>query len=265
MVDKALKWSTLLVIYVIASSKKTNPMRICVAQTRPIAGDIGQNVERHKPFVNVAVATGADVLIFPELSLTGYEPDLANALATTPDDNRFDLFQQLSDATRITLGVGIPLRSNSGILISLLIFQPNQPRQVYSKQYLHADEEPYFVPGQAPTFLIAPTLALAICYELSVPEHLTDAVKNGATIYVASVAKSASGVERAVEQLTEIAQTYSMTVLMANSVGPCDNFIAAGKSSVWNNKGVLVGQLDEYNEGVLIMDTNTQRVIRKTL
>ncbi len=61
-------------------------MKICVAQTRPIIGDIQRNIERHKNFIALAGSYGADTVIFPELSLTGYEPTLAEALATQPAD-----------------------------------------------------------------------------------------------------------------------------------------------------------------------------------
>ncbi len=51
-----------------------------------------------------------------------------------------------------------------------------------------------------------------------------------------------------------------MTVIMSNCVGYCDNFESGGKSSAWNNKGVLAGQLNDRDEGILIFDTGTQEI-----
>ena len=51
-------------------------MKICVAQTRPLKGDIKGNIENHKKLIASAVSHQADLIIFPELSLTGYEPGL---------------------------------------------------------------------------------------------------------------------------------------------------------------------------------------------
>jgi predicted amidohydrolase len=234
-------------------------MKIGVAQTRPVKGDILRNMANHLALIDLAVSDGADLLIFPELSLTGYEPELATELATTPDDNRFDAFQAQSDAHRITIGVGVPIRSEEGIWISLLIFQPHQPRHLYSKAYLHADEEPFFISGQSTLRFLGEKadIALAICYELSVPEHAENAVRNGATIYLVSVAKSASGMEKARETLSTMARTYSMTVLVANCVGPCDNFESAGGSAIWNTKGELIRQLGDVDEGILVIDLAT--------
>ena len=242
-------------------------MKICVAQTRPVKGDIQSNIDNHKKLIDLAVSNGADTIIFPELSLTGYEPKLSKELATNQDDSRFDDFQRITDSKHITIGAGMPTRSNSGILISMIIFQPHKPRQTYSKQYLHSDEYPYFVSGQRQAILIENKnkTAIAICYELSVPEHSEDAHKSGAKIYIASVAKSVDGVEKAVKSLSAIASKYSMTVLMSNCVGQCDGFECGGKTSIWNNKGLLTGQLNDTNEGILIIDTDTQELIEKTL
>ena len=242
-------------------------MKICVAQTRPIKGDIQTNINNHKKLIDLALSNGADTIIFPELSITGYEPGLAKELATDKDDRRFDDFQKISDSNQITIGVGMPVKSNPGILIGMIIFQPGKPRQLYSKQHLHSDEYPYFINGQDQVFLneYKNKIALSICYELFVPEHSANAGKNGANIYIASVAKTADGVEKASKSLSRIAQKYSMTVLMSNCVGYCDNFESAGKTSAWNNKGILTGQLNDINEGILIFDTDSHELIEKII
>lgn len=240
-------------------------MKIGVAQIRSIAGDLAGNMEKHKPFIHLAVAQGADMLIFPELSLTGYEPTLASVLATHQNDNRFDDFQRISDAHKIIIGVGMPLKNETGINISMLLFQPEQSRTIYSKKYIHADEEPFFVSGENEKNLIGEHIALAICYELSVPAHAEDAFHSGAKIYLASVAKSVSGIDKALTRLSEIAQTYSMTVLMSNCIGWADGVECAGKSSIWNSQGKLIGQLNGTHEGILIFDTETKEVVEKMM
>lgn len=242
-------------------------MKVCVAQTRPVKGDIYTNVEHHKRLIELAVSSGADLIVFPELSLTGYEPTLAEGLATTPEDSRFSDFQDISNARQITIGVGVPTKSSTGICISMLLFGPYQQRKVYSKKYLHMDEEPFFVSGQNFTFLeVKDTkLSLAICYEISVPAHAEVASKSGAEIYVASVAKSVGGIDKALQRLSVVAAENSMTVLMANSLGLSDGMECAGKSSIWNNKGILLGQLDGAREGIILVDTSTQELIEKQL
>jgi predicted amidohydrolase len=237
-------------------------MKICVAQTRPVKGDMQSNITNHKKIITLAVLHEADAIFFPELSITGYEPELSKELATNQDDSRFDDFQNISDAEQITIGIGVPVKNNTGTLITLVIFQPKKPRQTYCKKYLHRDEEEFFISGQNDVGLMVEktNVALAICYEISISEHAENAFKSGADIYIASVAKSADGVDKAIERLSEIGKEYSMTVLMSNCIGECGGIECAGKTSVWYNKGLLAGQLNDSKEGIIIMDTDTQEV-----
>jgi len=236
-------------------------MKICVAQTRAVTGDVSNNIDRHKEFTEFAVSSGADIIVFPELSLTGYEPTLANKLATNESDDRFGELQYLCDAQKIIIAAGMPIKKEQGVMIGMIVFRPNQPQQTYFKQYLHPDEERYFIKGTYQPVLTEYEIAMAICYEISVPLHAEQAHKNGSRIYIASVAKTIAGMNKALETLSETAKRYSMVVLLSNCVGECEGKEAGGRSSVWNNKGILIGQLDNTNEGMLILDTTTQEVI----
>jgi predicted amidohydrolase len=242
-------------------------MKISVAQTKAIKGDIQRNIENHKKMIDLAVHNGADVIVFPELSLTGYEPTLAKKLATDQDDHRFDNFQKISNANQITIGVGMPTKRSAGICISLIIFQPDKPRKTYLKKYLHRDEVGFFVSGENfPWMSINQVkVAYAICYEISVLEHAQKAFESGAEIFIASVAKSSKGVEIAQGRLCQIAKEYSIPVLMSNCVGKSDGVESGGKTSVWNRQGILVGQLDDTNEGIFVYNTETQELFEKSL
>jgi predicted amidohydrolase len=242
-------------------------MKICVAQTRPIKGDVQRNTEAHFLLIDRAAAQGADMIVFPELSITGYEPTLAKSLATDVNDVRFNPFQEISNALNMIICIGVPVKAGHTISIGMIVFQPNKPRAVYSKSYLHPDEDPFFTGAKGISGLTIKKmrLAFAICYEISVPAHAALANQDGARIYIASVAKSVEGVDKAANRLSQIANEYSMTVLMSNFIGHCDNFDCGGKSSVWNAKGELIAQLDDHREGILVFDTETQAVIKKVI
>lgn len=236
-------------------------MKICVAQTKPVKGDIAANTRQHTSLIALAASHQAELIVFPELSLTGYEPGLAKALAMNPGDERLTPFQQLAGAHQMIIGIGVPTSTPAGLHITLVLFHPNGKRQTYSKKYLHADELPFFVGGSNKSTNISnTTIELAICYELSVPEHSAHAAAAGGTVYLASVAKSPKGVENAHKTLAEIAARYQMTTLMANSVGPSDDFVGAGSSAVWNRNGQLLSSLDEKSVGILVVDTDTYAV-----
>jgi predicted amidohydrolase len=243
-------------------------MRIAAAQTRPAKGDIARNIDRHRRFVDIAISQGAEMVFFPELSLTGYEPMLAQQLAMSEDDARFDTFQRASDAGPITIGVGVPTkRATAGVCISMVLFQPGLARRLYSKQFLHPDEEKFFVGGcgNGDLFGKRANVALAICYELSIPAHAQRAFDSGAQVYIASVAKTSSGVDHAFKRLAQIATDYSMSVLMANCLGVCDGQLCAGNTAAWNQQGALIGQLGDLQEGLLLVDTESPAGVVKSI
>lgn len=242
-------------------------MKIAIAQIRSVKADILANIETHKKFVGLASTFKATAIFFPELSLTSYEPKLARELATSQNDPRLDIFQQISNTNKIAIGLGLPTRTSTGIRISMVIFQPYLPRQTYSKQKLHSDEFQYFENsnGQILITIGNDKIAPAICYESLQPDHSDNAFRLGATVYVASVAKSDEGIDKAMNHFTEVAKKYTIPVLLSNNVGLCDNFIGVGKSSAWTKEGVLAAQLDEDKEGLLIFDTETEEVAVKMI
>ena len=122
-------------------------MNIAIAQIKSLKGDISSNIEKHIKCIELAHSVKANAIFFPELSLTGYDAQLAKNFAATPEDTRFEVFQQLSDQKQITIGVGVPTNTKNGIKISMIIFQPNAARITYSKQFLHEDEFSYFEKG----------------------------------------------------------------------------------------------------------------------
>lgn len=238
-------------------------MKIALAQTQPITGDINANILAHEHFILQAVAQGADAIVFSELSLTGYEPTLANSWALQLQDERLQVFQRLSDTHAIAILIGAPIKAKAGVQIGLLIFQSQQRVTVYGKHYLHADEESWFVPGVnlPPVLICNNRVGLAICYELSVDEHFKKLLLEKPDVYVASVAKFSEGIAPSYNRLAEIAKT-GLPTLFVNAVDTADNGVCAGGSAVWNKKGELLAKLDDVQEGILIFDTETETVFK---
>lgn len=231
-------------------------MKICVAQLHPKKGDIKINIQKHLKLIDLAVSNEADVIFFPELSITGYEPALAKKLAIHFNDPVLNIFQKISNEKNIVIGVGMPTKNNDDIFISSIIFQPNKKRAFYSKQYLHEDELPYFKNGEKQFYLTIKNkkIALAICYESLLPKHAEHVFNNGADIYLACVAKPQRGIENAYKYFPKLAKQYNSPVLMANCTGFCDDFESVGQSATWNKKGELVKQLNKTEEGILVLE-----------
>lgn len=238
-------------------------MKIGIVQLKPLKGDIEGNLNKHLKLIDAALEKQPDLLMFPELSLTGYEPELAKDLATNSNDNRLIPLQEISDKYNIILCVGIPTRNNNELFISMIIFRSNKERITYSKQYLYPTEKGIFTTGYTPYIISYDEenrIAPAICYELSNTEHTDYARKMNATVYMASVLNSVNGVDADIEKLSKIASTNQMTTFMSNYIGESGGYECAGKSSIWNSKGELIAQFDDKTEGILIYDTQTEAI-----
>ncbi len=241
-------------------------MKLCVAQTKPYKGDIKKNMETHIKLITLAISQNVDLIIFPELSLTGYEPELIDHLAmTTPDSTIFDPLQVLSDENDITICAGIPTKSDRGFLISMLIFQPNISKTIYAKRYLDPDELLYFIPGDKQLFLTnkGTKIAPAICYESTFKDHIQYAIKQGSKIYAASVLNSEKAMNKASKYMSKMSKQHNMIVLLANFIGESGGYQAAGQSSIWNTNGELVSRLNKTNEGILIFNTESHQIIKQ--
>lgn len=231
-------------------------MRLAAVQLRSVRGDLDANLAGHLRLAEWAAAQGAEALVFPELSLTGYEPSLAGALAMTLDDPRLAPLQRLADERGVAMAVGLPTRGRDQPRISLALFHPRRSRALYSKRYLHHDETPFFEPGDGDVPRLASSIALAICFELSVAAHAPAALALGATVYAASVAKSRTGVEHASTRLSEIARAHGVITLMANAVGPAEGFDCAGASAAWARDGARLATLEPTRTGIVLVDTD---------
>lgn len=228
-------------------------MNICLSQFRS-SSNVETNLQRHREVIERAAAHSCEFVMFPELSLTGYEPECAKWQAVDADDA---LFEPLAaDALRfnLTIAVGIPLRVQAGIAIGLKILRANGTRLTYAKQLLHVDEEPFFVPGHRPLEIEVGThrIAPAICYEAMQPEHGHAAIARGATVYGASVAKDVAGMHAARKYLSEFASRQAVPVLLVNAVGHNDGFDSGGLSTAYDAKGEVIGSLGS-DEGELVV------------
>jgi len=235
-------------------------MRIAAAQIKSKKGDLDFNIERHIRLAQIASDRLVNLMVFPELSLIAYEPSIAEAYAVTIDDIRMDALASAASTFELILSAGIPVKSSQGIHIGMMSFFPDGSRQIYTKAHLHEDELPFFVAGDGGQDLMCHDFRIApsICYELSIEDHVQQANKRGAHVYLSSVAKHQQGVESASSILSSYAKQYSMSVMMANAIGENDDYISKGQSSVWDSQGTLMRQMDSEKEGLLLWNAQEE-------
>jgi predicted amidohydrolase len=98
----------------------TRSRSIAVAQTCPVAGDVQSNLDEHIRLARLAAKEGAQVVVFPDLSLTGYELALAESLAFSECDSRLSSLLDLAASQGTILVVGGPVRVASFVYIGAL-------------------------------------------------------------------------------------------------------------------------------------------------
>ncbi len=232
-------------------------MIIAAAQTSPKRGDISANLNDHYHWVTLAAQHGVELIVFPEMSITGYEHEQAMDMAFTSNDARLERLRQLAVDKNMTVVVGAPVLLNHALYIGSLVLMPNNTVAVYTKQFLHPGEEQFF----KATFENNPQLklhnekiSLAICADIDTPQHAVNAQKCGATMYLASIFFSPGGIAGAHKTLSGFAQQHCMLVLMANFCGQSWGMPAAGQSAFWNKQGELVASLDNTTAGLLVLE-----------
>lgn len=240
---------------------------VAAAQTVPIRGDIAANLRQHARLVRAAAGLGVDVLVFPELSLTGYELDLAEELAFVEEDFRLARLVDLAAAHGITLVVGAPVRLGTGLHIGAFVLYPDRTRDLYTKQHLGAfpsgsspegpvppPEATVFRPGdRRPLVRLAGgrTAAVAICADAGRPAHAAEAADRGASVYLASMFVIPADLPAETSRLRGYAARHGMTVVLANHGGPTGGLPAAGGSAIWSGTDALLTRLEGTGVGLV--------------
>jgi len=126
-------------------------IKIAIAQTGSVLADLDQNLQRHYRFIEQAIAAKAEVIVFPELSLTGYSlKDAVSEVALTCADSKLD---KLADYSRhISIIVGMAELGEAYELFNSALYLENgqryfRHRKVYLPTYGLFEEQRYFSAG----------------------------------------------------------------------------------------------------------------------
>ena len=228
----------------------TDTLRIAVAQFDAQPLDIAANAAAHEALLEQAASDGAQLVVFPELSLTGY---CASALAGDPaaavvDPQGQDLAGLRAACNRLGVAavVGAPvMEGGARYLASIPIDRRGGVDPVYRKVHLSGEEQTWFRRGRQ---RLAVTLdgwkvALGVCYDSSFPEHARGYARDGADLYLVSGAFPAGRAEaRRSIYMPARALENTIYVAYANYVGAHDGQSYEGRSGVWGPDGAPVAE-----------------------
>lgn len=237
---------------------------ISLAQIPVVRGDVYGNLQHHLKMIQKSSFYNAHMVVFPELSLTGYELDLLSELALSADPKNFNELSQASVENDIIVIAGYPLTSyhSTKPTIGSVICFPDGAVQFYSKQHLHSGEEKYCSSG-ATDYLFnieGYQVALSICADFSKVKHSQQARKLGADIYVVSALISDNGFVSDAKILSDIAFENSFPVLLSNHISKTGGWDTCGKNSIWNSDGDLVASTGSKDSCVLLCTVTKDKI-----
>ncbi|MFI5979764.1 carbon-nitrogen hydrolase family protein [Streptomyces sp. NPDC051555] len=239
------------------------PLTVVAGQAACAALDVAANAATAADLVRRAADRGGDLLVLPELFLTGYElsgiaADPARHVPV-PGDSRLDVLAAACAATRTAVVVGAPARdAGTGELrISTLVLGRDGHRAAqYDKQHVTPGERAAGFgagPRGCTLSLDGWRLGLGICWDSGFPEHARAAVRGGAHAYLVGAMFGRGDGER---QLATVFPARALDntsyVLLANHCRPSGPYDGCGRSAVWNPDGTLLCDAGTDDPGLAV-------------
>jgi NAD+ synthase (glutamine-hydrolysing) len=260
-------------------------MKVALAQTNPTVGDIPANMKQTLAFCADAAKQGAQLVVFPELSVIGYPPkDLLLKPSFVQDNLNAvnDIAAKVDQKLTVVVGYAQPNQHDVGRPLhnAVAVIKGGRVVSRHLKTLLPTydvfDESRYFEPGpktqanQVTTIEGVPT-GLSICEDLWNDERMLprrlyaadpigDLAKQGAKLLVNA---SASPFVEAkhdfrVKLFGAQCKEFGLPLIYVNQVGGNDELVFDGNSLVLDASGNVIAQAREFEEDLLVVDLNAK-------
>src|SRR3990170_2481310 len=248
-------------------------MRLALAQINTVVGDLEGNAQRIVRRIDEARAAEADVVIFPELAVTGYPPEdllLRPGFLRAAAGSLEKIARETKDITAL---VGAPLLDRD-LFNACAVCVHGEVKSWYRKRFLPNygvfDEDRYFQAGRdllllrCGETLVGPT----VCEDIWQPgPPATDLAIAGAHV-IANISASpfhvGKGAERE-EMLAARARDNSCWIAFCNAVGGQDELVFDGHSLVIDEEGAIVARAPSFEEALLIVDVDPSTAVARRL
>lgn len=256
-------------------------MKICVAQINPTIGDLAGNREKIIEAIHKGRLEKGEIVLFPELALTGYPPEDLLLLPHFLDEIEKEI-QTIAKATMgIIAVVGTPRRNpdkqEKFLFNSAALFKNGALLGYYDKMLLPTydvfDEHRYFEPGVGAKIwnLNGQRVAITICEDIWQHSDLvnwtiyrSDPIADLQTLradLVLNLSASPYSLEKAEmrgEVASKAAETLMTPLILCNQVGGNDSLIFDGYSSYHDASGGLISLAKGFEEDFLVIDTEAE-------
>src|SRR4051794_31240993 len=248
-------------------------MRLALAQINPTVGDLDGNRELILARIEEARAAGADLVVLPELAVTGYPPEDLLLRPGFVKAARASLDEIATATEGITALVGCPLFDRD-LANACAVLGDGDLRGVYRKHFLPNygvfDEHRYFATGRELVLLrlgdvlVGPT----ICEDIWQPgPPATDLSLAGAQL-ILNLSASPFHVGKAEdreEMLVTRARDNACYLAFCNLVGGQDELVFDGHSVVLDDEGEVIARAPGFEEALLVVDLDPTDAIARRL
>jgi NAD+ synthase (glutamine-hydrolysing) len=248
-------------------------MRLALAQINTTVGDLDGNRERILARLAEAKEVGADVVLFPELAVTGYPPEDLLLRPSFVEAAEESLAQIARETRGIVAFVGTP-HLDRDLYNVCAVCAAGEVKALYRKRFLPNygvfDEHRYFAPGrdlfllEHGDVLLGPT----VCEDIWQPgPPATDLALAGAQLIVnISASPFHVGKEREREQMLQTrARDNVCYVAFVNAVGAQDELVFDGHSVVLDDEGEVLARAPGFEEALLVVDVEPEEAVGRRL
>jgi predicted amidohydrolase len=213
-----------------------DPLTVAAAQPACVPDDVRSNALEHARLIRMSAAR---LVVFPELSLTGYE---LGAGAVSPADPVLAVISEACREAGAIALAGAPVAGQAATPhIAMLLVRSGGIEVVYRKSFLGGAEPGRFAAGPGPVALDVDgwRVGLGICKDTGVREHAGATAALGVDLYVAGLVHHPGELGMQEERAARIARACDAYVVFASFAGPTGGGYArtAGVSSVWSPQG----------------------------
>ena len=241
-------------------------MRLALCQINTTVGDIAGNAERVRDGIRAARQEGAELVLFPELALTGYPPEDLLLKEHFLADASTALQELAGEATGIVAIVGFPERAED-VFNSAAVLAGGEVHAIYRKVYLPNygvfDEQRYFQagPGGAVLDIGTQRVGLTVCEDMWEPgPPASEECLAGATLILnisASPYHAGKGAERE-RMFAQRAREHLACVAFCALVGGQDELVFDGHSCVIDHTGRTLARAAQFEEEMLICEVDLE-------
>ncbi len=248
-------------------------MRLALAQIDPVVGDLEGNRELILSRIEEARGAGADLVLLPELAVTGYPPEDLLLRPGFVNAARESLERIAAETRDLVALVGVPL-FDGDLYNACAICAEGSVRGVYRKRFLPNygvfDEDRYFAPGRDLVIVEAAgaRIGVTICEDMWQPgPPATELALAGAELLV-NISASPFHVGRERERETMFRQRALDNVCFVafcNTVGGQDELIFDGHSLVLDDEGEVLARAPGFEECLVVLDVDPSAVVARRL